>query len=115
MLRHLAAELNRYYFTVWGWIEIGLGVLLVLLAVRGLKPAKFTIGFSVMLALSAIMIFYLAPRMVVIGRALDFVPRDPKPPSLAEFGFLHASYSILDSIKLLVGIWMAVALARSER
>lgn len=115
MLRHLASELNRFYFTVWGWSEIGLGVLAVLLAVRGLRQTKFTVGFSIMLALAAVMIFYLTPRIVMVGRSLDFVPRNPKPPGLAAFGMLHVAYTILDSVKLLLGVWMAVALVRSEQ
>ncbi len=115
MLRYFSSELNRFYFNVWGWIEAGLGALVVVLAITGLQQRKFAIGFSAMLALVAVMLFYITPRIIVAGRALDFVPREPPPPGMAEFGMLHGAYSILDLAKLLIGIWMAVALVRSER
>ncbi|MEK7735069.1 MAG: hypothetical protein AAB329_06470, partial [Pseudomonadota bacterium] len=41
-----------------------------------------------------------------IGRGLDFVSREPPPPDLGRFGALHAAYSVLDVLKLLLGIWL---------
>ncbi|MBI2817090.1 MAG: hypothetical protein HYX72_09140 [Acidobacteria bacterium] len=115
MLRHLSSELNRYYFRVWGWTELLLGGLVLWLAFRGLRQKKFVIGFSIMLVSVAVMTLYITPRITVLGRAVDFVPRNPPPPGMAEFGILHGAYSALDLLKLLMGIWMAVALIRSER
>lgn len=115
MLRYVSSELNRFYFQVWGWFELGLAVIVVWLAIPGLKQSRFKVGFSSMLALVAVMTLYITPRIIVVGRALDFVPRYPPPPGLSEFGMLHGAYSILDLVKLLIGVWMAVALARSER
>ena len=115
MLRYLSSELNRFYFNVWGWMELVFGTLALALAVKGLKQRKFTIGFSILLALTAVMTLYITPRIIVVGRSLDYVPRVPAPPGLAEFGMLHGAYSILDLLKLLAGIWMAVALVRGER
>lgn len=115
MLRYVSSELNRFYFQVWGWFELSLAVLVVSLAIIGLRQGKFIVGFALMLALVAVMTLYIMPRIVVAGRALDFVPRNPPPPGLTEFGILHGAYSILDLIKLVIGFWMAVALARSER
>jgi len=112
MLRYLSSELNRYYFQVWGWIEAALGVALWALAVWGLKQRKVIIGFSMMLAAVAVMTFYITPEIVEVGRSLDFVPRQPPPPALARFGLLHAAYTLVDLGKLLVGVWMAVALVR---
>jgi hypothetical protein len=115
MLRYVSSELNRFYFNVWGWFELGLASLAVLLAVRGSLPRRITIGFGVMLALVAVMTIYITPRITEVGRALDFVPRNPAPPSLATFGMLHAAYSFMDMAKLGIGIWLAVALMRSEK
>jgi len=112
MLRYLVSELNRFYFNVWGWFELVLGVLVLALALRTLKRSKFTIGFSAMLAVVAVMDFYITPKITQVGRSLDFVPRQAPPPGMVEFGMLHATYSLLDLGKLLIGIWMAVALVR---
>ena len=113
MLRHLASELNRFWFEVWGWIELGLAVALLTMAFCGLPKPSVLIGLGIMLAIAVAMAFYLTPQIVAIGRPLDFVPREPAPAGLAEFGRLHAAYSILDLGKLLIGIWMAVRFVRS--
>jgi len=113
MLRYLSSELNRYYFEVWGWMQLGLALPLLAGAFK-LRQRKLVIGFSLMLPLVAVMIFYLTPQIVSIGRSLDFVPREPPPPGLAAFGRLHAAYSFLDLALLLAGGWMAVGLIRNR-
>ena len=112
ILRHLAAELNRFYFQAWEWIELVLGGTLLVLATRKLKSRKLGIGFAVMLGITLLMRFYLTPGLILVGRPLDFAPQNPPPPGLSYFGLLHATYSTLDLVKLLVGIWVAVVLVR---
>lgn len=112
MLRHLASELNRFYFQAWEWIELVLGGTLLVLAALKLKSRKLVIGFAIMLGITLLMRFYLTPGLVEVGRLLDFAAHTPPPPGLAYFGFLHATYSTLDLAKLLIGIWVAVVLTR---
>jgi hypothetical protein len=112
VLRYLSSELNRFYFRVWGGAEVLLGGLLLVLAVRSGNDRTLAIGTGVMLALSLLMTFYLTPQIVDVGRAIDFVPRDPPPPEVRRFGMLHAAYSVLDLAKLLIGIWLTVRLVR---
>ena len=112
LLRHLASELNRFYFSVWGWMELVLVGLLLAGAVWGFQDRRLMAGFAVMLCLVLISNFYLVPRLVEVGRSLDFVPREPAPVALALFGRLHAAYSGLDLVRLVVGVWMAVVLMR---
>ena len=112
MLRYLVSELNRYYFNVWGWFELGLAVLLMALVLAALRERRFLIGFASMLIITAVMTFYITPRIIVVGRALDYVPREPAPAGMAEFGMLHGAYSILDLAKLALGVWMAVEMVR---
>jgi hypothetical protein len=78
------------------------------------KSGRLAAGFAVMLVITIAMQLYLVPRIVDVGRTLDFIPRDPAPPQLSTFGILHAAYSALDLIKLLVGFWMAWCLLRSS-
>ena len=110
MLRYLASELNRFYFHVWGWVQLILGAACLTLATLGLRRKKFFLGFSFMLAVVAVTAFYITPEIIAVGRSLDFVPREPPPPGMAAFGRLHAAYSILDLAKLLTGVWMAGSL-----
>ena len=112
MLRHLASELNRFYFQAWEWIELVLGGTLLALAALNLKSKKLVIGFVLMVAITLFMRFYLTPGLILVGRLLDFAPRNPPPPGLAYFGLLHATYSTLALVKLFIGIWMAVVLVR---
>jgi hypothetical protein len=112
VLRYLSSELNRFYFRVWGGAEVLLGGVLLVLAVRSGNDRALTIGAGVLLALILLMTFYLTPQIVEVGRAIDFVPRDPPPPELRQFGMLHATYSVLDLAKLLLGIWLTVRLVR---
>jgi hypothetical protein len=113
-LRYLSSELNRYYFSAWGWIGLGLGFALLAIttqmASRGLKA-----GATIMLGISAILVFYLTPQMVDVGRQLDYVlPTDAQPTRLV-FGRLHAAYSSLELVKLVVGLWMCTVLIRRVR
>lgn len=111
-LRYVSSEMNRLYFVVWGWIELVIAVLVLALAMESVRRMKFTIVFSLMLLAVAVMVFYITPEITQVGRALDYVPRDPKPPELAHFGMLHGLYSVLDLLKLVLGFWMAAALVR---
>jgi hypothetical protein len=111
MMRYVVSEQNRFYFVMWGWTEAALGLALLAMALR-LKSGRMVLGFALMLAITAAMQLYLTPRIVDVGRALDFVPREPAPPSLRAFGILHAAYSSLDLIKLALGAWMAWLLLR---
>ena len=62
VLRHLASEINRTLFRAYGWAQVLLGVLLVLLLWR--QTARDSIGFAVawvMLGLAVILTFFIQP------------------------------------------------------
>jgi hypothetical protein len=114
LMRYLASEQNRFFFMWWGWAEVVLGVALVAMAART-GSGRLLLGFGLMLALAAVSQFYLMPRIADVGRALDFVPREPPPPNLRTFGLLHAAYSVIDIVKLVAGGWMAWILLRRSK
>ena len=72
MLRYLASELNRVYFYVWGWVQLVLGAACFAVAALKLKQKKLLIGFSVMLAVVAVMAFYITPEIIEVGRSPGF-------------------------------------------
>jgi hypothetical protein len=89
------------------------GSLIVLwLLWRNAAVARLRLGVVAMLALVVIMIVWLTPQIVTVGRSLDFVPREPPPQALARFGVLHGLYLVLESGKLLIGLIVTVLLAR---
>lgn len=114
LLRYVASEQNRFFFVWWGWAEALLGVILLVMAAQS-GSGRLLLGFGVMLIIVAVGQFYLTPRLVEMGRTLDFVPRQPPPPNLATFGWLHAAYSVMDLIKLIIGGWMGWLLLRQSK
>ena len=107
-----ASELNRAFFTGWNPVQLGLGVLVLAgITVRcprrgALIPAALAVGIVLVLT------FYLAPQLVETGRTLDFKPRDPEPPALAEFNLLHRVYSGLETAKILLLVAAFFSVAR---
>jgi hypothetical protein len=112
ILRHVASELNRHYFRSWGFIQLALGIVLVVGALA-LKPIDRTgtIGAMAILALVAALII-LNWLMVPLGRSLDFVPRTPPPPAMARFSRLHLVYTSLDAVKLVLCLWLLIRWSR---
>ena len=104
LLRYLASELNRLYFQWWNVVQLPL-LVLALWLVRPLPNVKRTTwGIVAMLAVVVFMTVALTPPIVDVGRALDFVPRDPPPPQLRTFGLLHAAFSVFTLINLILGV-----------
>jgi len=119
LLRFLSSELNRLYFQMWNVAQVVLGVTAWLLVSRrsaaGAKAdgpaAKIIVG---MLAVVVLMLVYLTPAIVSLGRELDFVPRDPAPPGMSRFWVLHAAYTSLEMLKLFAGLVAAWLIARRD-
>jgi len=112
LLRYLSSELNRLYFRLWNGAQLVLAVLVLWLMVGSPRQdpvaARPAIqGVIAMLAIVVLMLVWLTPSIVSLGRSLDFVPRDPAPPGMQRFWILHAAYTSLEMIKLLVGVWVA--------
>jgi len=112
VLRYLSSELNRLYFRAWGFIQLLLGAA-VLAGTLGLRPLDRAgvIGAAVILAL-AVALLVLNWLIVPLGRTLDFLPRNPAPPALASFGRLHLAYTSLDSLKLILCLWLLIRWSR---
>jgi hypothetical protein len=112
LLRYLSSELNRLYFRLWNAVQLVLGLIVLGLLWRNATVARVRLGVITMLVLVVLMIVWLTPQIVTVGRSLDFVPRDPPPPALARFGLLHGLYLVLELTKLLIGLIVTVFLAR---
>lgn len=119
LLRYLSSELNRLYFQLWNGAQIVLGALaLWLLSGSTARPVgRDTIakwGIAAMLAIVLLMLVYLTPQIVTLGRSLDFVPRDPAPPGMSRFWILHAAYTSLEVLKLVIAVLVAASLAKQR-
>ena len=111
-LRYLSSELNRLYFQWWNVAQLAL-LVLTLWLVKPLPRAKRAVwGIVGMLAVVIFLTVFLTPPIVNVGRALDFVPRDPLPPALRTFGLLHAAFSVFTLVNLILGVLVVVWVQR---
>ena len=116
LYRHLASELNRFYFRAWGWAQMVLAIALFALLAGMRTQDRLTwmlIGFM-LICLGALQ-FLITPRMVALGRTLDFLPRGiafphpyPMPPEMGRYWRLHAAFTGLDTVKLILGMVVLV-------
>jgi hypothetical protein len=109
VLRHMASEINRSLFWGYGALQIGLGAILLLLLWKQNPRNAVDIGVvATMLALAVILTLVITPLIVVLGRSIDFLPRNPPPPVMPRFWALHGSFTGLDGVKLLAGIGLLI-------
>ena len=114
-LRFLSSELNRLFFQLWNWSQFVIGgtTLWLVLGVPGTSRLKWSVVG--MLAIVGVLTFWVTPQILSVGRSLDFVPRDPAPPSMREFGILHATYTTLEMLKFAVGAVVVFWVVRVPR
>jgi hypothetical protein len=112
VLRYLSSELNRLYFQLWNVVQLAVGILALWLVVKlpGANKPKWWI--VCMLAIVLFLTVLITPFILSVGRSIDFVPRDPPPAGLRTFGLLHATYTVLDGIMLILGIVATVSLVK---
>src|ERR1051326_1059263 len=110
LLRYLSSELNRLYFQFWNLAQLAVGIAALWLVVKlpaGSKPKWWIVW---MLAIALFLTALITPRILSVGRSIDFVPRDPPPDGLRAFGLIHATYTVLDGLMLILGIMVTVSL-----
>ena len=110
VLRHVAAESNRWMFRTWTLVELVLGALLVAAAwpLGAVPRALALVALAAVVAQAA----GLAPAIAQLGRGLDFVPRPLPPATGRQFGLLHAAYMGADLVKFGVLLAAATVIAR---
>lgn len=111
VLRHLASELNRWYFLIWFLVQLVLAAPLVVVLQRGALRTEAILA-GVMITIVVLLAALVMPQIVSLGRSLDFVPRNPPPPQMSTFWMLHAAYTGLDGVKLILGCVLAWRLAK---
>jgi hypothetical protein len=114
LLRYLSSELNRLFFQLWNVTQFVIGALVVWLLAANRSVAKARWGALAMFGIVVFEIVWLTPQIISLGRGLDFVPRDPAPPSLARFGIFHGLYLILEVLKLAIGVVVVYWIMRSR-
>src|ERR1051325_3977333 len=112
LLYYFSSEVNRLYFQYWNIAQLAIGVLALWLVVKIPSGARPKWGIVALLAIVIFLTVLITPRILSVGRSLDFVPRVPPPDGLRTFGLLHATYTVFDGIELIVGILVTVWLVK---
>jgi hypothetical protein len=110
VMYYYSSELNRLYFQFWnvGQLVVGILTLWLIVKIPGSNRAKWEV--VAMLGIVLFLTVFITPRIVSVGRSLDFVPRVPPPDGLRTFGLLHATYTVLDGIQLILGVLVTLSL-----
>jgi hypothetical protein len=114
LLRYLSSELNRLYFQYWNLAQLAIGIFVLWMIVRLPDSRRAKWEVVAMLGIVLFLTIVITPQMLYLGRELDFIPRDPPPPRLRTFGLLHAAYTLLDGIELILGILVTVWLMKGR-
>ena len=112
LLRYLSSELNRLYFQYWHLAELAIGILALWLVVKVPESDRAKWGIVAMLAIVLFLTVLVTPRVLSVGRSIDFVPRVPPPDGLRTFGLLHATYTVFDGIEVIIGTLSTVWLTK---
>lgn len=110
LFRHLASEINRWMFGRFGWAQLLLAVLVAALA-WSFGGAVRALSLVALIAV-AIQGAALGPAILELGRSIDFVARPLAPDVGRRFGLLHGGYVVLDLLKAVALVALAVLLAR---
>jgi hypothetical protein len=114
LLRYLSSELNRLYFQLWNLVQLAVGILALWLVMKLPGSNKLKWWIVGMLAIVLFLTVFIMPFILSVGRSIDFVPRDPPPDGLRTFGLLHATYTVLDGIMLILGVMATVSLVKGK-
>lgn len=112
-LRIAASELNRYYFETWEWVQLGLGVVLLvtLVAASGGRRSGVLLCFLMLLTV-IVMHFVLTPQVTRLGRLVDVLPPDQPSPDRQRLYSYNTAYSVVEAIKYLLGLMLLSSLLR---
>ena len=115
LLRFLASELNRFYFKLWGGMQLLIGGCIILILGKHRYRFMDRLGFFMVVGmwiLSIILLFWITPELITLGRLLDFVPRNPPSNEMLLFWNYHFVYVLTDFLKFALGLWITIRLNR---
>ncbi len=114
LLRYLAGEENRLFFSSWELAEIALGALLTAV-VLFMIHSRLLAGLSgAMLILVLFQHFRVTPQMIALGRLVDFGGGSASA-AYSQFWRLHGLYGVLEVVKLALLIVVAGILLFGRR
>lgn len=101
LLRYLAGEENRLFFTSWELAQIALGALLTVVLLLAIKSRLLAGLTGAMLILALFQHFRVTPEMIALGRLVDFGGGSGSA-AYSQFWRLHGLYGVLEVVKLVL-------------
>jgi hypothetical protein len=114
LLRYLSSELNRLYFQYWNLAQLPLGILTLWLVSKLPNSKQATWEIIAMLSIVLFLMLVVTPEMLMVGRTLDFVSRDPVPPGMRTFALLHTAYAVFTLINVVLGVLVTLWIQKSS-
>jgi hypothetical protein len=115
-LRHVAAEQNRYFFNLWEWVQLGLGLILFVTLFLAVTGKKGVLPLSLaMIIVVAILHWILTPEINRLGRIIDFVPASEPSAERTQFWYYHNAYSWIEVFKIGLGLALLYRLLTKSR
>jgi hypothetical protein len=114
LLRYLAGEENRLFFTIWEWCQIALGALLTAVLLLGVRHRLLAGLTGAMTILALFQRFRVTPEMIALGRLIDFGGGSGSA-AYNQFWRLHGLYGVLEVVKLALLIVVAAILLFGRR
>jgi len=99
LLRYLAGEENRLFFTNWELAQIALGLLLTAVLLLATKSRLLAGLAGAALIIGLFQHFRVTPRMISLGRLVDFGGGSASA-AYSQFWRLHGLYGVLEVVKL---------------
>lgn len=116
LLLHNSAEGNRSLLESWGYADFCLCVFILITAVLIKSGKPMMIASAVLVILCLASVFLLTPRVVAVGRLLDFRAGFPIPPERSQFDSLNYMFHGISTIRILTaGAMISLLLRRSAR
>ncbi|NRA95419.1 MAG: hypothetical protein HRU14_04345 [Planctomycetes bacterium] len=113
-LRYAASELNRVYFAQFYALQMGIAIAALLLYMASGRTGKKPLAaLGAAAVISAVLLFWLTPEIIDMGRKIDKVAREPITEDREAFNVLHHLAVGLDVSKMALILGAAVPLLRN--
>lgn len=114
-LRYHSSEQNRNYFRQWGLAQLVIGVFLLIVVLFATNANKLMTALAAgLFAISALQYFLVTPRIIDLGRALDFANVDEMRDERRGFWNYHRAYSYMELGKFAMMLLVAGRLVVSS-
>jgi hypothetical protein len=113
LLRYLAGEENRLFFTSWELAQIGLSTFATAILLLAIKDRLLTGLMGAVLIVALFQHFRVTPEMIALGRLVDF--GQAGAAAYGQFWRLHGVYGVLEVAKLALLAIVAVGLLLRRR